>query len=135
MRARRRSRRRSRRMSRLQVLNLHGNSVGDAGAASLASALEKNATLQRLKLGVNAVGVAGAVSLTSALEKNTTLQKCEIGICNFPTDSAAAADAALVQLALALGRNSAATCISSVGLGPETSFKLNEDLLRAVRGI
>ena len=119
----------------LSVLNLHGNSVGDAGAASLASALEKNATLQRLKLGVNAVGVAGAVSLTSALEKNTTLQKCEIGICNFPTDSAAAADAALVQLALALGRNSAATCISSVGLGPETSFKLNEDLLRAVRGI
>ena len=49
--------------------------VGDAGAASLASALEKNATLQTLDLEHNGVGAAGATSLTrlaSALERNSS---------------------------------------------------------------
>ena len=102
----------------LQTLILRHNNMGDVGAASLASALAKNATLQTLELGNNSMGDVGAASLASALEKNATLQKCEIGIGNFPTDSTAAADAALVQLALALGRNSATTCMSSVGLHP-----------------
>jgi len=62
----------------LQRLNLGGNDVGDAGAASLASALEKNATLQTLELGGNGVGDAGAASLASALEKNATLQRLNL---------------------------------------------------------
>ena len=52
---------------------LLGNKVGAAGAASLASALEKNATLQRLDLDGNEVGAAGAASLKrlrSALDRN-----------------------------------------------------------------
>ena len=57
-----------------KTLDLYDNSVGDAGASSLASALEKNTTLQTLSLGRNSVDDAGASSLASALEKNTTLQ-------------------------------------------------------------
>ena len=44
--------------------------MGDVGAASLASAVEKNATLHTLYLNENSVGDAGAASLASALEKN-----------------------------------------------------------------
>ena len=47
--------------------------MGDAGAAALASALEKNATLQTLNLYGNEVGAAGAASLVSSLKKNAML--------------------------------------------------------------
>ena len=40
-----------------------GNGVGDAGASSLASALEKNTTLQTLWLGGNKMGDAGLDAL------------------------------------------------------------------------
>ena len=62
----------------LQELDLLYNDVGAAGAASLASALEKNATLQALHLAGNGVGDAGAASLASALEKNATLQELDL---------------------------------------------------------
>ena len=53
--------------------------MGAAGAASLAAALENNATLQTLGLGRDEVGAAGAASLASALEKNATLQVLNLG--------------------------------------------------------
>ena len=65
-------RRRSRRTPRCRSCTLP-HQVGDAGAASLAAALEKNVTKQTLPLS-NQVGAAGAASLAAALAKNTTLQ-------------------------------------------------------------
>ena len=62
----------------IETLKLGFIGVGDAGAASLASALEKNATLQELDLLYNDVGAAGAASLASALEKNATLQELDL---------------------------------------------------------
>ena len=47
----------------LQTLSLDSNSVADAGASSLASALEQNTTLQTLHLGGNSVGDAGRDAL------------------------------------------------------------------------
>ena len=47
----------------LQTLSLDSNSVADAGASSLASALEQNTTLQTLHLGGNSVGDAGRAAL------------------------------------------------------------------------
>ena len=72
--ARRRSRRRSRRIRRCRGSTFQHNSVGDGGAASLASALKENTTLQTLNLLHNSVGADGAASLASALKENTTLQ-------------------------------------------------------------
>ena len=75
----------------LQTLGLNENGVGDAGAASLASALEKNATLQTLNLGgyetlcnlslkeAPVMGDVGAALLASALEKNATLRTLDLG--------------------------------------------------------
>ena len=85
--------------------DLHNNNVGDAGAASLASALEKNATLQTLDLVGNEVGDKGAASLESALEKNTTLQRLSLG----HNKVGAAGAASLKRLKLALKRNSSGT--------------------------
>ena len=76
--------------------------MGAAGAASLASALEKNATLQELSLANNNVGDAGAASLASALEKNTTLQTLDLG----ENSVGAAGTASLARIASALERNS-----------------------------
>ena len=55
------------------------NSVGDAGAESLASAHEKNVTLHTLNLSSNSVGDAGAASLASALEMNASMHTLELG--------------------------------------------------------
>ena len=82
--------------------DLHNNNVGDAGAASLASALEKNATLQELYLDHNGVGDAGAASLASALEQNATLLELSFG----GNDVGAAGAASLARIASALERNS-----------------------------
>ena len=61
----------------IETLKLGFIGVGDAGAASLASALEKNATLQELDLRHNDVGAAGAASLASALENSATLLRLD----------------------------------------------------------
>ena len=61
----------------IETLKLGFIGVGDAGAASLASALEKNATLQELDLCHNDVGAAGAASLASALENSATLLRLD----------------------------------------------------------
>ena len=61
----------------IETLDLHSNDVGAAGAASLASALERNATLQALDLGRNGVGAAFRASLErvkSALSSGTRLR-------------------------------------------------------------
>ena len=60
----------------LVVTNLHlrGNSIGPAGAESLARALKTNTTLTNLDLSSNNLGSAGAESLAKALETNTTLK-------------------------------------------------------------
>ena len=76
----------------LQSINLGFNQVGDAGAASLASSLEKNTTLRSINLSLNKVGAAGAASLASALEKNTTLQSIKLS-----TNEVGAAGAASLE--------------------------------------
>ena len=47
----------------LQDLDLQRNSIGDAGASELASALRKNTSLRRLDLRSNAIGAAGMAEL------------------------------------------------------------------------
>ena len=93
----------------VERLDLHGIGVGDAGAASLASALEKNATLQTLNLSFNKVGAAGAASLASALEKNATLQKLDLIMAEVGAAGAASLASALEKNAtlqtLMLGSN------------------------------
>ena len=54
-------------------LNLYGNDIGDAGAASLAGELQSITTLKVLKLSRNGIGDAGVAGLAGALESNTTL--------------------------------------------------------------
>ena len=86
----------------VRELNLSGCSVGAAGAASLASALERNETLQKLNLSGNSVGDAGAASLASALERNATLQ--ELGLGHNSVGDAGAASLASIRAKLAANR-------------------------------
>ena len=68
----------------LQELDLADNnlfeleSIGDADAAVLASALETNTTLTNLNLAHNNIGFAGAESLATALKTNTTLTNLDL---------------------------------------------------------
>jgi len=52
---------------------LHGNNIGNVGAASLARALRKNSTLRDLHLGRNAISDRGALQFAEALKVNRTL--------------------------------------------------------------
>ena len=58
-----------------KTLDFSDMQVSDAGAASLAAALETNTTLQQLDLGYNKVGAAARYRRLATPEKNTTLQK------------------------------------------------------------
>jgi Ran GTPase-activating protein (RanGAP) involved in mRNA processing and transport len=58
----------------LTSLDLFTNSIGPAGAASLAEALGVNTALKGLNLGENSIGAAGAASLADALKVNSTLR-------------------------------------------------------------
>ena len=60
-------------------MDLRGNQITDAGADSLAGALEANTSLQALSLGDNKIRDAGAEALAGALEANTSLQKLDLG--------------------------------------------------------
>jgi hypothetical protein len=64
----------------LTKLNLWGNSIGGAGAASLAGAPGANTTLTELNLERNTIGDAGAASVADALGANTTLAKLDLGL-------------------------------------------------------
>ena len=84
----------------IKTLDLDSCELGEAGAACLASALERNATLQWLSLDRNGMGAAGAASLASALEKNATLRYLSLEINNM-------GDAGAASLASALEKNDA----------------------------
>jgi len=55
--------------SKLAHLDLSSNGIGPAGAASLATLLEKSSSLLKLNLGCNALGPAGADALSAKLSQ------------------------------------------------------------------
>ncbi|CAK0865078.1 unnamed protein product, partial [Prorocentrum cordatum] len=55
-------------------LCVHGNCVGDAGAAALAEAMQHCGKLLRLNLGSNAIGDAGITRLCQPLQDLGSLQ-------------------------------------------------------------
>ena len=57
----------------LTQLDLRGNSIGDAFAASLSKALTANSSLTDLDLSYNSIGDDGAASLSEALTANSSL--------------------------------------------------------------
>ena len=64
---------------KLQELSLALNSIGDASAKNLATALRRNTTLEVLDLSKTDISDKGAISLISSIkEKNTTLSVLEI---------------------------------------------------------
>jgi hypothetical protein len=54
---------------KLRLLNLGGNSIGDAGARALAAALPIATALESLDLSSNAIGSGGACALAQALPR------------------------------------------------------------------
>ena len=55
-------------------MHLHGNRVGDDGAAALGEALKSNSALRTLELHGNRVGADSAAALGGALKSNSALQ-------------------------------------------------------------
>lgn len=62
----------------LETLKLESNGVGDAGAKSLSTALEKNKKLLVLEVRRNSVTDVGTKALALALEKNRTLKHLDL---------------------------------------------------------
>ena len=67
-----------RRSSPLESLDLENNAIGNAGMASLASALRRNRALQELDLHGNTVGVQALRSLVAAMRVNRKLGKLSL---------------------------------------------------------
>merc|ERR1711935_883257 len=55
------------------TLDLHGNSIGDAGAAAIAEALKTNTAVASLSLGQNNIGDTGVAAIAEALKTNTAV--------------------------------------------------------------
>ena len=66
-------------MSELRVVSLHGNRIGDKGAAILAKGLEnKRSALSELYLDNNIIGNVGFAQLGAALSKNSALKVLDL---------------------------------------------------------
>ena len=77
-------------MANLWALTLTDNHIGDAGFASLASALPRLPRLQFLDILSNQIGGAGARSFAGALTEGAGSSLCQMDIRNNPIDRAAA---------------------------------------------
>jgi hypothetical protein len=62
----------------LELLDVRGNEIDDAGAKDLAAALKVNATLTSFDLSENKIGAPGAKDLAAALKVNTTLTTLDL---------------------------------------------------------
>merc|ERR1711935_1238093 len=60
-------------MGAVTTWDLHGNRIGDAGAAAIAEALKTNTAVTFLGLKNNNIGDAGAAAIAEALETNTAV--------------------------------------------------------------
>jgi Leucine-rich repeat (LRR) protein len=101
--------------STVAQLDLTANSIGDAGAASLAEVLRVNTTLTELYLSQNSIGAEGAASLAEALGVNTTLMGLNLGV-NSIGDAGAASLADAIRANTALrGLNLGDNRISDAG--------------------
>ena len=79
---------------KLTNLNLSGIGFSDAGATSIAEAIEVNKTLTNLKLSRNGISDAGATSIAEAIKVNKTLTNLNLSfncICNAGATSIAEA--------------------------------------------
>ena len=82
-----------------KTLDLHNNSISDAGATALAQSLHHNSTLKELCVHHNNISDTGATELAQALHHNSTLKKLDLSYNNI-------SDAGATDLAQALHRNS-----------------------------
>ena len=89
----------------LQKINLHGNTIGDEGVRSLASALKVNNTLRYINLIGNQISKDGAQFLAEALIVNTSLD-------NFYLQSNRIGDEGVQSLCAALKVNTTLTRIN-----------------------
>jgi hypothetical protein len=67
-------------MAQLTSLDLWGNAIGDAGAASLAPSLATMAQLTSLNLGDNTIGDTGLAALAPSLARMTRLTSYDLGL-------------------------------------------------------
>ena len=79
----------------LTHLELTGNSIGDAFAASLSQALTANSSLTNLNLVGNSIGAVGAASLSQALTANSSLTILNLSGNSIGDDGAASLSQAL----------------------------------------
>jgi Ran GTPase-activating protein (RanGAP) involved in mRNA processing and transport len=63
----------------LEVLNLNQNSIGNTGAAAIATGLAQNTSIKTLYLEFNEIGTAGCAALAGALRQNTVLKELKLG--------------------------------------------------------
>ncbi|CAH3191514.1 unnamed protein product, partial [Porites evermanni] len=88
--------------SSLTILNLRGNRIGDAGASSLSQALTANSSLRSLDFSGNSIGHTGAASLSQALTANSSLTRLDLSYNSI-------GDAGASSLSQALTANSSLT--------------------------
>ena len=72
----------------LSCLHLESNSIDDAGAKHLASALRVNKSLRSLHLRDNLIGDEGAEAISSALKKNTILEELDLSMNDISNEGA-----------------------------------------------
>ncbi|XP_022801130.1 protein NLRC3-like [Stylophora pistillata] len=92
----------------LTNLNLPGNDISDAGATSIAEAIKVNKTLTKLNLSRNHITFAGATSFAEAIKVNKTLTN--LNLSGYQTT-----DAGATSIAEAIEVNNTLTNLNSPG--------------------
>jgi Ran GTPase-activating protein (RanGAP) involved in mRNA processing and transport len=86
-------------VTRVNYLHLEGNQIGDAGCAALSQLLKHGSCkLEEVFLGANKIGAAGAAHLASSLERNSTLTKLYLEGNSIGLEGASAFSEALEEL-------------------------------------